>query len=114
MGIVSIPRRMVRERDKVSAQQADSPDWINLAAGGTLLAGGLLLLTNQRRAGVVMGIAGAALTLLNHQETVREWWDQIPTYVEHVQNMIGRVQTSMEELNITRENLQQTLTGFGQ
>ena len=114
MGIVSIPRRMVREREKAGAQQADSQDWINLAAGGILLAGGLLLLTNQRRAGMVMGVAGAALTLLNHQETVRDWWDQIPTYVEHVQNMIGRVQTSMEELNITRENLHQTLTGFGQ
>jgi hypothetical protein len=113
MGIVSIPRRTVREREEVGAQQADSQDWINLAAGGTLLAGGLLLLTNQRRAGVVLGVAGAALTLLNHQEAVRDWWDQIPTYVEHVQNMIGRVQTSMEELNITRENLQQTLTGLG-
>jgi hypothetical protein len=113
MGIVSIPRRLVREREKASTRQADSQDWINLAAGGTLLAGGLLLLTNQRRAGVVMGVAGATLTLLNHQETVRDWWDQIPTYVEHVQNMIGRVQTSMEELSITRENLHQTLTDFG-
>jgi hypothetical protein len=113
MGIVSIPRRMVRERDKASSQQADSPDWINLVAGGTLLAGGLLLLANQRRAGVVMGVAGATLTLLNHQETVRDWWDQIPTYVEHLQNMIGRVQTSMEELNLHRENLHQTLTDLG-
>jgi hypothetical protein len=113
MGIVSIPRRRVREREQVSAQTADSTDWVNIAAGGTLLAGGLLLIANQRKAGTVMGVAGAALTLLGHQEAVREWWDQIPTYVEQVQNMIARVQSSMEELTVTRENLHQALTGTG-
>src|ERR1035438_1986798 len=105
MGIVSIPRRKASEREQVSAPEADSPNWVNIAAGGTLLAGGLLLLTGQRRAGIVMAVAGSALTLLGEQEIVRDWWDQIPTYIDQVQNMIGRVQSSMEELTVTRENL---------
>ena len=113
MGIVSIPRRRASEREPVNAPEADSPNWVNLAAGGTLLAGGLLLLTGQRRAGIVMAVAGAALTLLGEQEIVRDWWEQIPTYVDHVQNMIGRVQSSMEELTVTRENLHQAITGTG-
>ena len=113
MGIVSIPRRKASEREQVNASEADYPNWVNIAAGGTLLAGGLLLLTGQRRAGIVMAVAGSALTLLGEQEIVRDWWEQIPTYVDHVQNMIGRVQTSMEELNLHRENLHQTLTDLG-
>lgn len=113
MGIVSIPRRRASEREPVNAPKADSPNWVNLAAGGTLLAGGLLLLTGQRRAGIVMAVAGSALTLLGEQEIVRDWWEQIPTYVDHVQNMIGRVQSSMEELTVTRENLHQAITGTG-
>jgi uncharacterized protein Yka (UPF0111/DUF47 family) len=60
-----------------------------------------------------MAVAGSALTLLGEQEIVRDWWDQIPTYVDQVQNMIGRVQSSMEELTITRENLHQAITGTG-
>ncbi len=82
----------------MNAPEADSPNWVNLAAGGTLLAGGLLLLTGQRRAGIVMAVAGSALTLLGEQEIVRDWWEQIPDLLDHVQNMIGRVQSSMEEL----------------
>jgi hypothetical protein len=113
MAIVSIPRRKVREHEDVNAQHPDSIDLVDIAAGGTLLAAGLLLLTNRRRTGMVMGVTGAALTLLSHQETVRDWWDQIPAFVEHVQNMIGRVQCTMEELTITRENLETTLTGTG-
>ncbi len=113
MGIVSIPRRKASEREQVNAPEADSPNWVNIAAGGTLLAGGLLLLTGQRRAGIVMAVAGSALTLLGEQEIVRDWWEQIPTYVDHVQNMIGRVQSSMEELTVTRENLHQAITGTG-
>jgi hypothetical protein len=113
MAIVSLPRRKVREHEDTNPQHATSPDWVDVAAGGTLLLGSLLLLTNRRRAGMVLGVAGAALTLLTHQEEVRDWWEQIPTYVEQVQNMIGRAQCAMEEINITRENLQTTLTGTG-
>jgi hypothetical protein len=113
MSIVSLPRPKVREHEDVNAGHPDSIDLVDIAAGGALFAAGLLLLTNRRRTGMAMGVAGAALTLLSHQEAVRDWWDQIPTYVEQVQNMIGRVQCAMEELAITRENLQTTLTGTG-
>jgi uncharacterized protein Yka (UPF0111/DUF47 family) len=62
---------------------------------------------------LVMAMAGAALTLLGQQETVREWWEDFPEYVDHVQKLVGRVQSSMEELSSTRDNLHQALTGTG-
>ncbi|HUB29303.1 MAG TPA: hypothetical protein VL967_06380 [Terracidiphilus sp.] len=113
MGIVSIPRRKIRATDDMNADLADSRDWVDIVAGGSLLAGGLLLLARQRRAGLVMSVAGAALTLLGQQEMVREWWHQFPGYVDRVQSMIGQVQSSMEDLSATRENLRQALTGTG-
>jgi hypothetical protein len=113
MGIVSIPKRKVHELKKAIGSQAESPDLVKIAAGGALVAGGLLLLTGQRRAGIVTAMAGAALTLLGEQEMVRTWWEQIPDYVDHVENMIGRVKSSMDELTVTRDNLHQVLTGTG-
>jgi hypothetical protein len=112
MSVISIPKRKVLS-DEGSGILNESRDWVDVAAGGSLLAGGLLLLTGQRRAGLVMSVAGAALTLLGQQEAVREWWDQFPGYVDRVQSMIGRVRGSMEELSATRENLHQALTGTG-
>jgi hypothetical protein len=113
MGIVSIPKRKVHELKKAIGSQTESPDLVKIAAGGALVAGGLLLLTGQRRAGIVTAMAGAALTLLGEQELVRTWWAQVPDYVDHVENMIGRVKSSMDELTVTRDNLHQVLTGTG-
>jgi hypothetical protein len=111
MAILSIPKRKVNAADEANASMTDSRDWVDFVAGGSLLAGALLLLTRQRRAGLVLSVTGTALTLLNQQQTVRDWWDQFPGYVDRVQNMIGRVQSSMDELSVTRENLNQALTG---
>ena len=58
-----------------------------------------------------MAMAGGVLTLLGQQETVREWWEQFPGYIDRVQSLIGRVQSSVEELTITRENLKEALRG---
>jgi len=46
MGIVSIPKRKTTETEEAGA--TESRDWVNIAAGGSLMAGGLLLLTGQR------------------------------------------------------------------
>jgi hypothetical protein len=113
MGIVSIPKRKFQESPDSPALEPETRDWVEVAAGGSLLAGGLLLLSGQRRAGLVMAVAGAALTLLGEQDTVREWWEQFPGYVDRVQNLIGRVQGSMDELSVTRRNLEEALTGTG-
>jgi hypothetical protein len=113
MGIVSLPKRKVHELSKAIGSQAESTDLVKIAASGALVAGGILLLTGQRRAGIVTAMAGAALTLLGEQELVRTWWEQVPDYVDHVENMIERVKSSMDELTVTRDNLHQVLTGTG-
>jgi len=110
MGIVSIPKRKVQQVKSA----VESSDMAKIAAGGALVAGGILLLTGQRRAGIAVSAAGAALMLLTEQETVRAWWEQIPDYVEHLENMVGRMKNSMEEITVTRDNLRQVLTGTGQ
>ena len=109
MGIVSIPKRRVQQ----VTNAVESSDVAKIAAGGALIAGGILLLTGQRRAGIAVSAAGAALMLLTEQETVRTWWEQIPDYVGHLENMVGRMKSSMEEITVTRDNLKQVLTGTG-
>jgi len=109
MGIVSIPKRKVQQ----VKHAVESSDMAKVAAGGALVAGGILLLTGQRRSGIAVSAAGAALMLLTEQETVRTWWEQIPDYVGHLENMVGRMKNSMEEITVTRDNLKQVLTGTG-
>ncbi|HEX3894425.1 MAG TPA: hypothetical protein VHW46_17745 [Terracidiphilus sp.] len=113
MGIVSIPKRKVQQIKKAIASQVESPDLMKVAAGGTLIAGGILLLTGNRRAGIAVSVAGAALTLLTEQDMVRSWWEQVPEYVGHLENMVDRVKESMEEITVTRDNLRHVLTGTG-
>jgi hypothetical protein len=113
MGIVSLPKRKVQQAKQAIESQIEAPDLVRLTAGGALVAGGILLLTGQRRTGIAVSVAGAALTLLGEQETVRTWWEQVPDYVSHLENMVGRVKSSMEEMNVTRDNLRQVLTGTG-
>lgn len=113
MGIVSIPKRKVHQMKNAIESQIESPDVVKFAAAGALVAGGILLLTGQRRAGIAASVAGAALTLLGEQDLVRKWWEQIPDYVEHLEHMVSSVKSSMEEITVTRENLRQVLTGTG-
>lgn len=113
MGIVSIPKRKVHQIKKAIETQVESPDVVKVAAGGALVAGGILLLTGQRRAGIALSVAGAALTLLSEQEVVRSWWEQLPDYVEHLEHMVNRMKNSVEEITVTRDNLRQVITGTG-
>ena len=88
-----------------TAGTSDGNYWLRIAAGGSLVAGGLLLLGGKYRAGLLASIAGAALAMVDQQETVRVWWNELPGLIDDADRMLGQVQGVMENLDAQREKL---------
>lgn len=88
-----------------------SSELLRLAAGGVMVAGGLLLLSRQRRTGTLLSVAGAGLALADQKDAVRTWWNNIPEYVERVQGVISQVQNKVDEFTAKRESFHRVLTG---
>ncbi|MGA8741592.1 MAG: hypothetical protein WB561_10450 [Terracidiphilus sp.] len=76
----------------------ESVDWVKAAACGSLFAGGLLLLARQKRAGILMAASGTALAMLDHQETVSQWWKAMPGYIDRAQRMMEQVEETVERI----------------
>jgi hypothetical protein len=91
------------------AVESECMNWIGFAAGGTLVAGGLLMLIGERRAGLVAAASGTALAMLDQPETLHTWWDALPGYIDQVQRVIGRVQETVNDVAEKREDLRQIL-----
>jgi len=108
MGLVPVSKP--ENNSAANAQQADNIDWIKIAAGGSLIVGGFLLLTGQRRAGMVAAASGTALALIDQQDALRSWWKILPGYVDQVQRMISQVQNKVEDIAAKRESLEQALS----
>ncbi|HXR38767.1 MAG TPA: hypothetical protein VN776_06725 [Terracidiphilus sp.] len=89
---------------------AECTNWVRFAAGGSLLAGGLLLLTGNRKAGLCTAASGTALAILDQQEAVKAWWDALPAYIDNVQNLLGKVEESVREFENQRARLQKILS----
>jgi len=70
-----------------------------------LLASGLLLLTGNRKAGLVTAAAGTALALLDQQETLRSWWNILPTYLDEFQATLNSVQHTVSDVAAKRDKL---------
>ncbi len=107
MSVVAIPKRRIKAA-------VASTDWVNVAAGGALVAGGLLLLTRRRKAGVAVAAAGTALALLEHKETVRSWWIQLPGLVENVQDAVAQVQSRIRDLADRRDAIVESISSLGE
>jgi hypothetical protein len=82
-----------------------NPDWLGIAVGSTFLVGSLLILSGKKRAGLVVTSAASALTLLDHQETVREWWNTMPRYLDHAQHLLNEVQNTVDDIGAKRDRL---------
>jgi hypothetical protein len=92
------------------ASEDESVNWVGLVAAGSLIAGGFLLLTGRRRAGTVAAASGAALALLDQQETLRSWWRALPGHLDNVQRLLIQVQVTLDDLDTQREKLRRILT----
>jgi hypothetical protein len=110
MVVATFPGRENRSQRITGRAESDSFDWIKIAAGGSLITGGLLLLTGQKRAGVVMAASGTALALLDHETTLRNWWEAMPGYVDRAQHMLGQVQDVVEGIAEKGESLRRVLS----
>jgi hypothetical protein len=92
-----------------SAQETQSPDWTSFLAAGTLVAGGALLVTGHRKAGMVVAAAGTALALYEEQETVAKWWKNLPGYLKDAQDFLDKIEGYLEEANVQGQRLQTIL-----
>jgi|SRR5580658_3544525 len=111
--MVVVPlQKTVNDPDLVPAtneSRSDSGDWLLYAAAGTLAAGGVLLVTGNRKAGLAVTATGAALAMLDQQETVKACWEVLPGYLTEIQDILSRVQTTVEEIAAQGAKLRRAL-----
>jgi hypothetical protein len=88
----------------LKSEQGQS-DWVGMAVGGTFLAGGLLLLSGRKKAGLLVTASAMALTLVDQKETVREWWNTLPGYLDDAQRLLDRAAETIEDLAAKRDKL---------
>jgi hypothetical protein len=69
----------------------------------------MLLLSGNRRAGLVAAATGTTLAALDQQETLRSWWSTLPRYIDQVQGVLGQVQDTVNEVAVKREALRRAL-----
>lgn len=87
-----------------------SMTWISLAAAGTLAASGALLVSGQRRAGLVTAAAGTALAALDQQDAVSRWWNALPACLAEAEHVLTRVQAAIDDISAQRERLHKILS----
>ncbi len=109
MVVATFPRAANDSEAHFRVTDQDSTNWVRIAAGGTLLAGGLLMLTGRHRAGMVVAASGTALALLDQQEVVTSWWKMLPVYIDDVQRLLTHVQVTVEDISAKRDRLREIL-----
>ena len=100
------------ENESTSTQEAEKSEpmnWIGFAAGGTLVAAGLLMLVGERRAGMVAAASGTALALIEEKALLQTWWNALPGYIDQVQRVLNQVQATVDEVDAKRESLRRVL-----
>ena len=110
MSIADFPEGEIRRARITEMPRTASVDWVKVAACGSLVTGGLLLLTGQKRAGLVMAASGTALAMLDHEDSLRRWWDALPGYVDRAQYMFEQVRDVVEDIAEKGESLRRAIS----
>jgi hypothetical protein len=105
MVVVPLTKPANESQDTPCASRAKAINCVQMVAGGTLVAGGVLLLSGKRREGLLVAASGTALALLDQHEKLCSWWNALPGLIDNVQRVLGQVQGTVDELSIQREKL---------
>lgn len=110
MVVVPLTQGTKEPAGETLGQETDCTNWIRYAAAGTLAASGVLLVTGNRRLGLVTALSGATLALIDQQDAVRKFWDRVPEFLEDLQGLLGKAQTAVEDLSSQSEKLRKVLS----
>lgn len=110
MTIATFPGQDIRTARITEMPRTANVDWVKIAACGSLISGGLLLLSGQKRAGLVMAASGTALAMLDHEETIRRWWEALPGYVERAQFVVEQVREVVDDITEKGEAMRRVLS----
>ena len=91
------------------APKGKSAEWTDYLVAGTLVAGGVLMIAGQRRAGLAVAATGTAIALLEEQEAVKEWWNNLPGYLDEAQHFLDRVEDYLKEATLQGQRLRSVL-----
>ena len=86
-----------------------SREWTNLLAAGAIVAGGALMVTGHKRAGVAVAAVGTVLALLDEPEAVDAWWKNLPHYLTGAQDLIDKVEHYLSEASVQGNRLKSIL-----
>ena len=109
MSLTTAPRSENQSTRITEMPRKESFDWVKAAASGSLIVGGLLLLTGQKRAGLVLAASGTALAMLEHEQNLRNLWNALPGYVDRAQSMFDQVRDVAEEIAEKGHTLRQAI-----
>jgi hypothetical protein len=109
MVVVPLSKSTSNPHIEPAYRPSGSNDLVRIGAGVALLAGGLLLLNRKYKAGLVAASSGTALALLDQQEIVRSWWDQLPILIDQAGQAISQVEHVVEDIAAQRDRLRALL-----
>jgi hypothetical protein len=75
-----------------------SVPWTRSVAAGTLLTSAILLVLGKRKTALAVAAAGGAVALIEDPDSVRKFWNDVPSYVQAGQRLLARVEGLAEQV----------------
>ena len=98
--VASTAKQTAQElKNQVGQIQENRSALARTVAIGSLIAGMILLVRGNRKAGIAVSAAGAAAALFEDPKEAKELWANIPRYLESGRRVIARFESFVEELS---------------
>jgi hypothetical protein len=78
---------------------------MRIGVGASLLTGSLLLLTGNRKPGLLLTAAGTALAMLENRDVVSAWWEALPQHLQKAQSILDQTQQTIDDLSAKRDKI---------
>ena len=105
MVVVPLPNPANNAPAVAAGQKSASNDWIRYTAVGSLVVGGVLLLSGKQKAGLLATVTGATLAMLEQQEAVQAWWTALPALIDDAARMLQQAEGLIQNFETQRAKI---------